>query len=185
VRALLFALVIALAAPSSIALANCCKCGDGACQNTDNILTCDACDSVCKDNGGAAQVGASLCQTDGCTTTITPCMGGASTPTSTPAATQTATASHTRTATPSPQPTGAFCTEPGQCQSEFCVDDVCCDTACDAPGEACDVLGHVGACTAVSNTEPAPAMSNSGLLIAAALLAVAGTVLVRRRKHGS
>jgi hypothetical protein len=32
---------------------------------------------------------------------------------------------------------------------------------------------------------PAPAMSNSGLLIAAALLAVAGTVLVRRRKHGS
>jgi len=38
---------------------------------------------------------------------------------------------------------------------------------------------------ALSTTEPAPAMSNSGLLIAAALLGAAGTVLVRRRKRGS
>ena len=63
------------------------------------------------------------------------------------------------------------------------MDDVCCDTACDAVGEACNVPGHVGVCTAVNATEPAPAMSSGGLTIVAALLAVAGIVLVRRRDH--
>lgn len=42
------------------------------------------------------------------------------------------------------------CTVAIDCASGFCVDGVCCDSACDGNCEACDVTGSVGTCTAVS-----------------------------------
>lgn len=39
------------------------------------------------------------------------------------------------------------CTNPDQCRSGFCVNSVCCDTACsDIPGAVCNKPGKVGSC---------------------------------------
>jgi hypothetical protein len=48
-------------------------------------------------------------------------------------------------------PNGAACGDGGECASYECVDGVCCDRACGAQCEACDVGGHVGTCTAVAS----------------------------------
>jgi outer membrane protein OmpA-like peptidoglycan-associated protein len=45
---------------------------------------------------------------------------------------------------------GTACSGASQCTSGNCVDGVCCDGACSGKCEACDVPGHVGACTAVT-----------------------------------
>ncbi|MFO0585663.1 MAG: hypothetical protein U0229_25560 [Anaeromyxobacter sp.] len=45
---------------------------------------------------------------------------------------------------------GGGCSGAAQCASGQCVDGVCCDTACTGQCEACDVVGHHGACTAVT-----------------------------------
>jgi hypothetical protein len=93
--------------------------------------------------------------------------------------TRTPTATLTPTTTPSPQPNGALCGGSGQCTSTFCVDGVCCDTACDSPGESCSVTGNRGTCTTVSSAA-APAMSEWSLIATAILLLGAGVaVLVR------
>jgi hypothetical protein len=75
-------------------------------------------------------------------------------------------------------PPGHECT-PGQCAPGlFCVDGVCCTTPCDGPNETCN---PEGLCI---NTAPAPALSGTGLLIAALLLAGVGTIgLVRNRRR--
>ena len=44
---------------------------------------------------------------------------------------------------------GADCTAPNQCSSDRCIDDVCCNAACDQQCEACDVDGAKGTCSAV------------------------------------
>ena len=100
------------------------------------------------------------------------------TPTSTPTSTPTATPTETKV------PEGGSCTTPSQCATALCVDEVCCDTACDGPAEVCNLQGQEGICTVV--TAPAPAASRTGLLIGLVLLlAVAAFALVRRRdlKH--
>jgi MYXO-CTERM domain-containing protein len=57
---------------------------------------------------------------------------------------------------------------------------VCCESACPAPGN-CDVPGHAGTCI---EPAPAPALSGTGLLIAALLLAGIGTAgLIRKRRQ--
>ena len=53
---------------------------------------------------------------------------------------------HTPYATGCNLPLGAPCEVGGQCVSTFCVDGVCCDTACTGPTEACNVTGSVGQC---------------------------------------
>lgn len=50
---------------------------------------------------------------------------------------------------------GSPCTTPGQCQSGFCVDGVCCNNACTGLCRACDVSGSIGTCAYVlSNSDP-------------------------------
>lgn len=45
---------------------------------------------------------------------------------------------------------GQACTSGEQCKSNYCVDGVCCSTACNGQCEACDVAGKVGSCSPVS-----------------------------------
>jgi LmbE family N-acetylglucosaminyl deacetylase len=45
--------------------------------------------------------------------------------------------------------TGAACTAVDQCASGNCVDGRCCNSTCAGQCQACDVAGHLGACTPV------------------------------------
>ena len=49
-----------------------------------------------------------------------------------------------------PTQVGTTCASDGDCGSGYCVDQVCCATACDGQCEACDVASHEGVCTAVT-----------------------------------
>src|SRR5260221_6331855 len=42
------------------------------------------------------------------------------------------------------------CTSPTQCASAFCVDGVCCNTACDGPLEQCNLPGERGTCVSAA-----------------------------------
>jgi hypothetical protein len=48
-----------------------------------------------------------------------------------------------------PLPLGAPCTDRDQCEAERCVDDVCCDNACDDLCESCDQTESLGECTPI------------------------------------
>ncbi|MBK8257682.1 MAG: hypothetical protein IPK82_34065 [Polyangiaceae bacterium] len=53
-------------------------------------------------------------------------------------------------------PLGTACTLGSECQSNNCVDGVCCDTACPGTCKACNLAGSVGTCSNVpSNSDPA------------------------------
>ena len=56
---------------------------------------------------------------------------------------------------------GTTCSAPNQCESGYCVDGVCCDTACDGQCEACDVADSLGTCVAVTG-EPHGARERCG-----------------------
>ena len=96
------------------------------------------------------------------------------TPTSTPTATPTET--------PTPQPNGGGCTGDTQCTSMFCVDDVCCDTPCDQPGQFCNLPGREGTCT-VPTAAPVPALSGGGLAAAVALLIAIAALALRSTRR--
>jgi len=101
-------------------------------------------------------------------------------PTWTPTATvtQTPTVTETPTVTPTPKPNGAACNTGSVCASTFCVDGVCCDTACSGPQERCDLRDG----TCLDTGAPAPLLSTHGLVIAGlTLCAVAALALARRR----
>lgn len=97
------------------------------------------------------------------------------TPTSTPTNTPTVTPTATNTRFPN----GTACTSPADCGSGFCIDSVCCDTACNQPSQACNLDGRVGTCS--STAAPAPAMSVRGLLAALAVLTVVSALALGRR----
>ncbi len=44
---------------------------------------------------------------------------------------------------------GQLCTTNGDCLSDFCVDSVCCDSACDSPCQVCNAAATKGKCSAV------------------------------------
>ena len=70
------------------------------------------------------------------------------------------------------------------CESGNCIDDVCCNEACTAPDEICNLQGSVGICTQVA--APAPSTSRTSLLVGlGVLVAIALVALWRRRdlKH--
>jgi hypothetical protein len=48
------------------------------------------------------------------------------------------------------QPVGTACTAAQQCATGFCVDGVCCGTACTEPCYACNLGASAGTCTAVA-----------------------------------
>ncbi len=51
-------------------------------------------------------------------------------------------------------PNGGVCALAGQCQSGFCVDGVCCNSACDAACHSCAIPGSEGTCTTEDNLTP-------------------------------
>jgi hypothetical protein len=85
----------------------------------------------------------------------------------------------TSTATNTRIPQGAGCADPNDCATGNCVNDVCCDTACNGPEQQCNLPGSEGICT--STAAPAPAASPTGLLIALALLISVGAIAMLRR----
>lgn len=122
-----------------------------------------------------------------CPPTDTPTNTPTSTPTNTgtvtntPTMTPTGTPSFTPTATPTntPVPQGGACATPSQCSTGFCVDAVCCDSACTDPLKRCNLPGEGGTCAGPAAT--APALSPWGLLIAAVSLAGLGAFALRHR----
>jgi hypothetical protein len=83
--------------------------------------------------------------------------------------TPTATPTGTPTQTPTPKiPDGGNCGVPSDCQSGFCVDSICCNTACDQPMQTC----ASGTCT--GTTSAAPVVSHRALAFIVALLVSIG-----------
>lgn len=82
---------------------------------------------------------------------------------------------------------GEMCTVGTECDSGFCADSVCCDTACDGPNEACDLPGTVGTCTATAVpgvTNTAPTLSFWGLAAMAMVLLLIGQRGLGRQPRG-
>jgi hypothetical protein len=100
--------------------------------------------------------------------------GAYDTPTPTPTATATATP------TPTPLPDGASCGPDDLCASTFCVEGLCCNSACDQPGARCDLPGREGLCV---DPASAPAMSSGGLAAAVALLMVISALALRATRR--
>ena len=98
------------------------------------------------------------------------------TPTNTPTVTDTPTNTPTATPTNTPVPQGGACTTPSQCSTGFCVDDVCCNSACTSG--RCDLPGQRGTCSGLA---PAPALAPRALAVVAALLVGVGAFTLRRR----
>ncbi|HEY0301103.1 MAG TPA: choice-of-anchor Q domain-containing protein, partial [Rhizomicrobium sp.] len=127
---------------------------------------------------------ASQTQTATATSTQTATSTHTGTATATPSQTTTGTATgsqtstETATQTPTPQAEGSSCTSPSQCQSMFCVDGVCCATACDGPLDQCNLPGQVGTCASVA--APAPTLDWSGLLIGTLVLGAVAALTLRR-----
>jgi len=107
------------------------------------------------------------------------CAGPTQTPTETPTATVTDTPTNTPTVTPTntPVPQGGACTTPSQCSTGFCVDDVCCNSACTSG--RCDLPGQRGTCSGLA---PVPALAPRALAILVALLLGVAVFTLRRRR---
>jgi len=130
------------------------------------------------------------------TATATPTATATATSTDTPTATATATASdtatstatHTPTSTPTwtptqtptntPAPLGVGCGQGTDCESGFCVDSLCCDRACNARGEACNLPPTPGICAMVPTA--APTTSIRGLFLGGLVLVGVAAFTLRK-----
>ena len=134
-------------------------------------------DGAPREGSGAQNSQECKCATDTPTATPTDTPTATATPTDTPTATPTVTATPTNT----PRDNGAPCTDPMDCISGNCVDDVCCDTVCDEPDQICNLAGSVDTCTDLA--APAPTTSRTGLLIGLGILAAIAAVALWRRRE--
>ena len=55
---------------------------------------------------------------------------------------------------PGPRTNGSACAQSSECASEYCVDGVCCNTACMERCKACDLAASRGTCTQVTSGQP-------------------------------
>jgi uncharacterized protein (TIGR03382 family) len=70
---------------------------------------------------------------------------------------------------------GEACSADRECLWGFCADGMCCDYACDAPCEACDLPGSVGHCTRVTDGAVEPGCgTDSGCATAGTRAGLAG-----------
>ena len=83
---------------------------------------------------------------------------------------------------PCPLPNGSSCMTTTDCASTFCVDGVCCNSACAGPLDRCNLPDELGTC--VSAAAPAPALTPWGLLAASVLLLCVGGWTLRYRMRG-
>jgi len=60
-----------------------------------------------------------------------------------------------------PRCLGALCTANTQCASGFCVDGVCCSTACDTPCQACNIANKLGTCFNLPKGTPDPGICDA------------------------
>lgn len=86
----------------------------------------------------------------------------------------------TSTPTGTPVPQGGACATPSQCGTGFCVDNVCCNSACTDPLTKCNLPGQVGTCA--SAAAEAPTLTPWGLIAGLVLLAGSGVWAIRRRR---
>ncbi len=100
----------------------------------------------------------------------------------TPTPSQTPTLTPTITPTKTPAGAGGSCASSTDCLvGLFCVDAVCCTSACDGPLQSCRIPPNVGTCSNV--TAPAPALSPLGLLIEVGTLVAVGALMLSRRNR--
>src|SRR5215470_6113134 len=167
----------------------CCHCflgGNVLCnQNINGCAVCFASGGSCSTAACApGQTCGSLpacpCPSNTPTATPTSTPSSTSTGTATNTATATGTATNTATATPTNTgiPIGGDCATPSVCASGFCVDGVCCNTACNPDFGRCDLPGQRGTCAGIS---PAPALAPRAMAVAAALLIGVAAFALRRR----
>jgi hypothetical protein len=118
------------------------------------------------------------------TPTHTPTQTPTNTPTDTPTNTPTSTPTNTPTPTPTntPVPQGGACATPAQCGTGFCVENVCCDTACTDPTMRCNLAGQVGTCA--TTAAAAPTLTPWGLIVAAVMLVSVAGFALRQRMRG-
>ncbi len=138
--------------PSNADPANECAAGDcnggGACEKTNG----DGCGNAAECASGFCADG--VCCDTACNGTCVACnvAGNGGTCTNVPVGTDPVGECGGNTPDCSGQgtcglPTAAACTNNNQCGTGFCVDGVCCNTACDAACKACDVMGSEGTCS--------------------------------------
>jgi hypothetical protein len=113
-------------------------CGDTTCTNgTVSGQLCNG-SGQCRDDSAACAP--YLCDSDGCGTS---CGDDAD-------CTPDLAYCTTRDTCAEKRRDGEACTGPEQCQSSFCADGVCCESACRAQCEACAEPGSEGRCSAVT-----------------------------------
>ena len=54
------------------------------------------------------------------------------------------------------RPPGAICSVAADCDSNFCAQGVCCNSACDVSCEACNLSSSLGTCSSVADGSPDP-----------------------------
>ncbi len=74
---------------------------------------------------------------------------------------------------------GERCVTAAGCASGFCIDGVCCNTACAGLQEQCNLEGQAGTCTSVA--APAPTLSARAILLALVVLTGLGGFALQRR----
>jgi hypothetical protein len=174
------------------------ECCQGLCCEVGETCTADHCCPTAQACGSLCCFAGQTCTGNGCCPTARACgdtccpqgevcsanvcvLAPTGTPTDTPTNTPTSTPTSTPTATPTntPVPQGGACATPAQCSTGFCVDSVCCDTACTEPLMRCNLAGQAGTCA--STAAAAPTLTPWGLIVAAVMLVSVAAFALRHR----